>query len=266
MNCNLLTFVRAFSDSDKKEHQGWGGDDGARELDDEAQGLNDARAETSTAAAPGSKPNGGWAAAPVAVSTTDDAWATAPTDTAVSAPSSTPAAAAPAPAAPEPEPEDNTKTLEEYLAERMASTTKLGGDLQTRKANEGADESQWRDGVALLRKGAEEDSFYVGQKVVSAGLRTTTRCENANFQRCRSTRLVRERPKKARLSSRSSPLLSVRAIVPEVVAVEVAIVEVVVAVAVLMASEVVGVVVPHEAAVVVSAELVVAIDVGKVAK
>jgi plasminogen activator inhibitor 1 RNA-binding protein len=113
----------AFSDSEKKEHQGWGGDEGKRELEAENQGSTDAQTEAKT--------------------TEGQEGAT------------------------EPEPEDKTMTLDEYLAERAAKG--LAIELPAaRTANEGADDSQWKDGVQLLRKAGEteEEWFYHASKVL----------------------------------------------------------------------------------------------------
>lgn len=55
------------------------------------------------------------------------------------------------------EPVEVQKTLEEYLAEKK----KLGADA-ARKANEGSDDSQWKDAVVLKK---EEEDFFVLNKV-----------------------------------------------------------------------------------------------------
>lgn len=57
------------------------------------------------------------------------------------------------------EPEENTKTLEEYLAEKKDSAKKFRLD-QGRKANEGSDESQWKNTVELKK---EETSYFSGK-------------------------------------------------------------------------------------------------------
>jgi len=124
-------------DSHKKEHQGWGGDEGKRELNDQSAGWNDAKAE-GDASTP--KPDG---------------WDTG----------EAPAESTPAPG-PEPEvdPDANLKTLDEYLAERRALAPQLPAEPFGRKANEGADETQWKDGVEVLRSTNAEDAFYIGNK------------------------------------------------------------------------------------------------------
>ncbi|KAI8912034.1 hypothetical protein PhCBS80983_g03209 [Powellomyces hirtus] len=50
------------------------------------------------------------------------------------------------------EPEDNFKTLEQYIAERARPTN----DKNVRKANEGADDAQWKDAVVLKKEEDEE--------------------------------------------------------------------------------------------------------------
>jgi plasminogen activator inhibitor 1 RNA-binding protein len=56
------------------------------------------------------------------------------------------------------EQEENTKTLEEYLSEKKnGQTFRLN---EARKANEGADDGQWKDTVVLEK---EEDVFFVGK-------------------------------------------------------------------------------------------------------
>jgi plasminogen activator inhibitor 1 RNA-binding protein len=58
------------------------------------------------------------------------------------------------------ESEESTKTLEEYLDEKKASQNfRL---QQQRKANEGSDDSQWKNTVVLEK---EEDVFFAGGKV-----------------------------------------------------------------------------------------------------
>lgn len=69
-----------------------------------------------------------------------------------------PTAEAAAPA----EEEDNTKTLDEFLAERAAAA-RIGGSLEGRQANEGADDSQWKDGVQLLKADQEDADWFMGK-------------------------------------------------------------------------------------------------------
>lgn len=90
------------SDSEKNLHQGWGGDDGERELKAEQDAAADAKAENKPEA------NG-----------ESSEWDAPATEAA-------PAAAADGEAAPAEE-VDNTKTYEEYLADLAAKKANLGG-------------------------------------------------------------------------------------------------------------------------------------------
>jgi len=114
-------------DSHKQEHQAWGGDEGKRELSDENEGLKDAQAAVSGVATP-----------------VGDGTST------------------PVPAQAEAEPEDNTKTYQEWLAEQKKAN--IGGDLpQARQANEGADDAQWKDAVAI-KKDEDDDVLFAQTK------------------------------------------------------------------------------------------------------
>lgn len=62
-------------------------------------------------------------------------------------------------AAVEEEPEEQTKTLDEYLAAKKAAAAAALPEL--RKANEGADDSKWKDAVALEKQ--EEEDFFGGK-------------------------------------------------------------------------------------------------------
>ena len=120
--------MRPYSDSHKQEHQAWGGDEGKRELSDENEGLKDAQAAVSGVATP-----------------VGDGTST------------------PVPAQAEAEPEDNTKTYQEWLAEQKKAN--IGGDLpQARQANEGADDAQWKDAVAI-KKDEDDDVLFAQTKV-----------------------------------------------------------------------------------------------------
>ncbi|KAF4622844.1 hypothetical protein D9613_001846 [Agrocybe pediades] len=143
------------TDSDKKLHQGWGGDDGNTELKAESAAVVDAVAESAA---------NEWDAPASA-----DAWAnTAAPENAVDAWASNVEAGAPdAEGKPErqrkerePEEEDNTLTLDQYLAKKQESAVipKLEG---TRKANDGA-EDVFKDAVPLT-KNEEEDAYFVGK-------------------------------------------------------------------------------------------------------
>lgn len=139
-------------DSEKAEHQGWGGDEGKRELEAETAGVTDAVAE---------KTNDGEAATPTG-------WEVSTEETPAASGWDAPAAIsgdaeATADKAPErePEPEDNSKTYEQFLAEQKAAGRGVLDTLSTnaRKANEGSDDSQWKDGV-LVKKGDRDEGFF----------------------------------------------------------------------------------------------------------
>lgn len=141
------------SDTEKRVHQSWGGDDGPTELKDETAAVTDAAADSND-------------------------WGVAATDAPADDPWGAPIAAdAFAPTEPErergegrprrereprePEEEDNTLTLEQYLAQKQESTVipKLEA---VRKANEGADDNIWKDAVPI-QKNEEEDAYFVGK-------------------------------------------------------------------------------------------------------
>ncbi|KAI8851301.1 hypothetical protein BC829DRAFT_415303 [Chytridium lagenaria] len=69
-----------------------------------------------------------------------------------------------------PEPEEKLKTLEEYLAEVAAA--KPVAAAAVRKANEGSDDSQWKDAVVLAKAEVEED-YFSGNKSNKSGKKTT---------------------------------------------------------------------------------------------
>ncbi|PWN41260.1 hypothetical protein IE81DRAFT_348511 [Ceraceosorus guamensis] len=120
-------------DSEKRVHQGWGGDEGKRELENEENAVADAAAE-------------GQAPVPENAASGWDA----PADPAV--PGATPAADAPAPI---PEEEvDTTKTLDEYLAERAAKKFTIGNASAPRQVE--ADESAF--GTRFVREAVEEEA------------------------------------------------------------------------------------------------------------
>ncbi|KAI4528788.1 hypothetical protein K523DRAFT_366995 [Schizophyllum commune Tattone D] len=127
------------TDSEKKIHQGWGGDEPTSELKAEETGEADATAE----------------AAPEA-----DGDATPAT------PGGEKAEGRPRRER-EPEEEDNTLTLDQYLAQKKekeaAAVPKLEG---VRQANEGADNNIWEGAVPLQKP--EEDAYFVGKNKSSA--------------------------------------------------------------------------------------------------
>ncbi|KAK0208314.1 hypothetical protein DFS33DRAFT_1302693 [Desarmillaria ectypa] len=148
------------TDSDKKVHQGWGGDDGATELKQEEAAVTDAVVEGSNEW--GASASGGDWGAPAP---SGDAWETSAAD-------ATADSAAPADKPPRKEreeEEDNTLTLDQYLAQQKSKEGILPRP-EARKANEGAEGDLFK-GATLLSKPEEEESYYVGKAKPSAKAR-----------------------------------------------------------------------------------------------
>lgn len=158
-----------FSDTEKKIHNGWGGDDANAELKAEQAATIDAAAESGGLtdwATPADTSANDWAA-PADTSAND--WG-APADASANgwdapsqepAPEQSPEAAKPEGARRrdrEPEEEDNTLTLDQYIAQQKDKDSVLIPKLETRKANEGADDALW-DGATRLEKGQGESYF-----------------------------------------------------------------------------------------------------------
>jgi plasminogen activator inhibitor 1 RNA-binding protein len=149
-------------------HQSWGGDDGNAEFKTEVAATNDAAAEA-WGGAPDTSADA-WGG-PVA-SAADDAWGAPPAG----------GDAAPAPDGEkgpgegrrrerEPEEEDNTLTLDQYLAQKKGSEV-IPKLESTRKANEGADASIWKDVVPLKKGDEDEDAYFVGKGKAAPKART----------------------------------------------------------------------------------------------
>ena len=161
------------SDSDKKIHQGWGGDNGNNEYKTEQAASVDAAVESGT---------NEWNAesAPTAADWTTgtdtavNAWVSSIPNAAAAADpwNSNESATAPAPdndkpeGRPrrdrEPEEEDNTLTLSQYLAQQKEKDSAIPKLENTRKANEGAGDDLWKDAIPLS-KNEEEDAYFVGK-------------------------------------------------------------------------------------------------------
>ncbi|KXN89984.1 Transcription factor tau 55 kDa subunit [Leucoagaricus sp. SymC.cos] len=119
------------TDSDKKVHQGWGGDEGNTELKAEEAAENDAAVEAvPEAPADGAEP------------------------TAEAQPEGRPRRER------EPEEEDTTLTLEEYLVQKKEKDALLPQLEATRQANEGAD--VWKDAV-LLSRNEDDEAYFIGK-------------------------------------------------------------------------------------------------------
>ena len=121
------------TDTDKKVHQGWGGDDGNAELKDEAAADTDAAKEA----------------------TAGDSWDTPATDGAAAAGGDD----KPPRKERTPEPEDNTLTLEQYLAQEKEKLDVP--ELETRQVS-----ADWKDVKPLEKE--EEETYFVGKTKTSA--------------------------------------------------------------------------------------------------
>jgi len=155
------------TDSDKKVHQSWGGDNGNTELKVEEAATIDAAAEgatgnewgTDAAAAAADDPWG----APVAPA--DDAWAI-PATSGDEPPMPTPAEGDKTEGRRgrdrEQEEDDNTLTLDQYLAQKAEKEASILPKLETRRANEGIDESMWKDAIPV-QKGDEEMAYFAAK-------------------------------------------------------------------------------------------------------
>lgn len=129
----LLSSPPSSSDSDKKSHQGWGGDEGNSELKAQEAAAND-----------------------VANDAVLDPSADAPDST------SHPLPDPPLPKERATEEDDNTLTLDQYLAQQKDKDIALPKLQPTRPANEGADPSIWKDAVPLS-KDEHALSYFVGK-------------------------------------------------------------------------------------------------------
>ncbi|KAF8271474.1 hypothetical protein EI94DRAFT_586268 [Lactarius quietus] len=151
-------------DSDKKIHQGWGGDEGTTELKAEEAGTTDAQAEGAVTS------TDDWGAS--AAST--DNWA-APAEDWGAPPPEGDNADAPAVEGEkgddgrkqrerELEEEDNTISLDEYFAQLKDNVTTSVPKLEgVREANEGADEA-WGEVVEHKKtRNEEEEAYFVGK-------------------------------------------------------------------------------------------------------
>lgn len=148
------------SDSDKKLHNGWGGDDGNAELKVEEAANFDAAAESGAvndwATPTADTPANDWAAP---ADTAADDWG-APQDSAQEQPTSD----AQKPDTPrrrdrDQDEEDNTLTLDQYLAQQKEKESALLPKLETRKANEG-EATAWNDAVILEKT---DDAYFSGK-------------------------------------------------------------------------------------------------------
>jgi len=159
------------TDSDKKLHQTWGGDEGITELQTEQAAAKDAAVEQTGAIVednswgPTASADDVWGAPPA-----DDAWGVAPAAEDAWGP---PPATDTAPTEGdrnegrrgrerEPEEPDNTLTLDQYMAQQKEKALAVP-KLETRKVNEGVDESLWKGAIEMQKKDEEEDAYFVGK-------------------------------------------------------------------------------------------------------
>lgn len=135
------------TDSDKKVHQGWGGDEGNSELKAETGAATDAAAETNEWDAPNEA--SGWDAPPAEGA----AAATEGAPTGEKAEARKPR---------EPEEEDNTLTLDEYRK-------KLAGlDIVPKLEGRKVDESAPKGAVLVTKKDEDEAAYFVGKSKAAA--------------------------------------------------------------------------------------------------
>lgn len=131
-------------DTEKRVNSGWGAEEGRTELAAEQSGAADATADAAA-----------------------NEWG-APASNEWGAPAEGDAEAKPAEGEEqgerrprEEEEEDNTMTLSEYLAKKKASDV-VPAKPEARAANEGADNSLWKDTVQLQRD-SDEENYFIGK-------------------------------------------------------------------------------------------------------
>ncbi|KAK2461884.1 hypothetical protein APHAL10511_006347 [Amanita phalloides] len=140
------------TDSDKKYHQGWGGDDGKEEFKTEQAATVDAATEGGDTWG-GETSQQDWGAVedtPADTTTTTTIPPVAEEGNTESRPRK------------EKEEEDNTLTLDQYLAKQKEKDAAIPKLDSGRKANEGADDNIWKGAVALT-KDEEKESYFVGK-------------------------------------------------------------------------------------------------------
>ncbi|KIK43554.1 hypothetical protein CY34DRAFT_700247 [Suillus luteus UH-Slu-Lm8-n1] len=155
------------TDSDKKVHNSWGGDDGETERKTEEAATNDAFAENANAtgglnnwASPAAEaPSNDWAA-PADAPPADD-WAAPPAAEGAEKPQSGEKRER---RGDREEEEDNTLTFDQYLAQQREKENALVPKLDVRKPNDGADDDVFK-GAAPLQK---DELEYFAAKAKSA--------------------------------------------------------------------------------------------------
>lgn len=143
--CRILIPRR---DSNKRVTQGWGSNEGNKELEAEEAGETDANAEPPAAASWGEPTQSG-----------DDPWA------------ATPAAEEPAVDAVQQderpvreEEEDVTKTYKEFKEEQERKLASQLQQLELREANDG-DSSAFDEANRVVKKDEDEEAYYAGAEV-----------------------------------------------------------------------------------------------------
>jgi len=129
-----LFLTSSFSDSDKKSHQGWGGDEGNSELKVQEAAANDVDADADAEAVLDPSPDS----------------------------TSHPIPDPPLSKQRDAEEDDNTLTLDQYLAQQKDKENALPKLQPTRLANEGADPNIWKDTIPLS-KDQDSLSYFVGK-------------------------------------------------------------------------------------------------------
>lgn len=191
------------SDSDKKLHQGWGGDEGTTELKQEEAAANDAAAEDPEATAAAAT-----ATAEGAEGARDDKGEGRPRRER------------------EPEEEDTTLTLDQYLAQKKEQDGNLPKIEATRQANDGAGDDLWK-GATVLSKTEEDSSYFVGKVCVICSFQHQSSDHLfIGFPLHRPRTLPRPVARKKRRFSLKSMHTSI-ALTAEVVAVAVVVIEVI---------------------------------------
>ena len=147
------------SDTNKRVDQGWGSNKGNAELTAEQQADSDVAKDANVDAAMS------WGADLVA--TGDDTPATdswgGGDDVKPSSPNAANGTAETRRSKEKDEEEDNSLTLDEYLAQKAKAEATAVPKLETvRQANEGVDESLWKDTIPLA-KGKDESNYFVGK-------------------------------------------------------------------------------------------------------
>lgn len=125
------------SDTDKQVGQGWGGNKGASEWDDERAGEELAQKD---AAGVDTQDR---SAVPVSETPAVDGEAVEEF--------------------PEPEAEEILKTYDEYLVELAQRQADLGPPVEVRRPNEGGSNKKWATAKELSRKEEEEGDYFVGE-------------------------------------------------------------------------------------------------------